>query len=69
MHTSLRQSTLLLVGMRGLIAEVSKNMVLAGVRSVTVLDHAPLGPEDVGGRFLMTTEGESVSNCRSTASG
>lgn len=55
----LRQSTLLLVGMRGLVAEVGKNMVLAGVRSVTVLDHAPLGPEDVGGRFLMSTEGES----------
>lgn len=48
--------------MRGLGAELCKNIVLAGVRSVTVLDSEPLGPEDAGGRFLGRTEGENVSH-------
>ena len=56
----LRSSSVLMIGMRGLGAEVCKNLVLAGVRALTVLDSAPLGPEDVAGRFLTQTEGENV---------
>ena len=57
---------MLVIGMRGLGAEVCKNLVLSGVRSLTVLDSAPLGPEDVAGRFLTQTEGENVNlRCRS----
>jgi len=51
----------LVVGLRGLGAEVCKNVVLAGVRSVTMMDPCALGPEDIGGRFLTFTEGENVS--------
>lgn len=58
----LRTSSVLVVGVRGLGAELCKNIVLAGVRSVTVLDSEPLGPEDAGGRFLGRTEGENVSH-------
>ena len=56
----LRSSSVLMIGMRGLWAEVCKNLVLAGVQALTVLDSAPLGPEDVAGRFLTQTEGENV---------
>lgn len=57
----LRSSSVLVIGMRGLGAEVCKNLVLAGIRALTVLDSAPLGPEDVAGRFLTQTEGENVN--------
>ena len=35
----LRASRVLLVGVRGLGAEVAKNIVLAGIKSITMLDH------------------------------
>lgn len=46
--------------MRGLGAEVCKNLVLAGIRGLTVLDPGKLTPEDIAGRFLTQTEGENV---------
>jgi len=57
----LRASSVLVVGLRGLGAEVCKNVVLAGVRSVTMMDPCPLGPEEIGRRFLTFTEVENVS--------
>lgn len=59
----LRSSTVLVVGLRGLGSEVVKNIVLAGVNQVTILDHAPLSQEDVAGRFLMQREGRNVCTC------
>ena len=50
-----------MVGLRGLAAEVSKNVVLAGVKSLTVLDSRPLSAEDTAARFLCMTVGEKVS--------
>ncbi len=52
---------MLVIGMRGLGAEVCKNLVLAGVQTLTVLDSTLLGPEDAAGRFLTQTEGENVN--------
>lgn len=34
---------MLLVGLRGLGAEVAKNLILAGVRALTMLDHHQVG--------------------------
>lgn len=61
----LRRSSVLVVGARGLGAELCKNIVLAGVRSVTLLDHAPLTPASLGSRFLGRTDGVNVrrNNC------
>ena len=56
----LRASRVLIVGVRGLGAEVSKNIVLAGVREVTLLDHTSLGSGDSAERFLMQCEGVNV---------
>lgn len=57
----LRGSSVLVVGLRGLGSEVVKNIVLAGVNRVTILDHAPLCHDDVAGRFLMQQEGQNVT--------
>ena len=46
--------------MRGLTAEVSKNVVLAGIKSLTVLDDRVLSDEDCATRFLCPTVGENV---------
>ena len=62
----LRTSSVLVVGAKGLGAELCKNVVLAGVKSVTLLDHAHLSPSDLGNRFLVSTDGESVSEVASS---
>ncbi|XP_071277296.1 SUMO-activating enzyme subunit 1 isoform X8 [Agelaius tricolor] len=49
----LRASRVLLVGLRGLGAEVAKNLILAGVRGVTLLDHQQVSPQDSRAQFLI----------------
>ncbi|XP_053329216.1 SUMO-activating enzyme subunit 1 [Spea bombifrons] len=49
----LRTSRVLLVGMRGLGAEVAKNLILSGVKGLTVLDHQQVSPEDSRAQFLI----------------
>ncbi|XP_028921137.1 SUMO-activating enzyme subunit 1 isoform X1 [Ornithorhynchus anatinus] len=51
----LRASRVLLVGMKGLGAEVAKNLILAGVKGLTMLDHQQVTPEDTGAQFLIPT--------------
>lgn len=51
---------MLVVGMSGLGAEVSKNIVLAGVQEVTVMDHAPLETGATANRFLVQQNGVNV---------
>ena len=60
MSYRLRNSRVLLIGMRGLAAEVAKDIVLAGINALTVMDSEPLGPEDAGNKFLCFNEGENV---------
>ncbi|XP_067874947.1 SUMO-activating enzyme subunit 1 isoform X1 [Heterodontus francisci] len=49
----LRGSRVLLVGMKGLGAEVAKNLTLAGVKALTLLDHQQATPEDARSQFLI----------------
>ncbi|KAJ1107285.1 hypothetical protein NDU88_004677 [Pleurodeles waltl] len=49
----LRASQVLLVGMKGLGAEVAKNLILAGVKGLTMLDHQELTLEDTRAQFLI----------------
>lgn len=48
----LRASRVLVVGMKGLGCEVSKNLVLSGVRSLKMLDHEVVTVEDATSQFL-----------------
>ena len=48
----LRASRVLVAGLRGLGCEVAKNLVLAGVKSLRVLDDAALSAEDLESNFL-----------------
>lgn len=49
-----------MIGVCGLGAEVAKNIVLAGVQEVTVLDHTSLKTDDSACRFLMQADGVNV---------
>ncbi|KAK5211795.1 E1 ubiquitin-activating protein aos1 [Exophiala xenobiotica] len=49
----LRQANLLLIGIRGLGAEIAKNLVLAGIGTLTILDHEMVAEEDLGTQFFL----------------
>lgn len=47
-------SNVLVIGMRGLGVEVAKNVALAGVRSLTIWDRAPVSSADLSAQFFLT---------------
>lgn len=49
----LRQANVLLVGIKGLGSEVAKNLVLAGIGTLTVLDNEVVTEEDLGTQFFV----------------
>ena len=51
----LRSANVLLVTARALGNEVGKNLVLAGIGSLTVADHENVTEEDLGAQFLLAT--------------
>ena len=48
----MRASKVLVAGIGGLGAEITKNLVLAGVKSVTLLDHRKVTQIDTYANFL-----------------
>ncbi|RUS23387.1 hypothetical protein BC937DRAFT_92505 [Endogone sp. FLAS-F59071] len=50
----MRNSNILVAGMRALSNEVCKNLVLAGVGAITILDHEAVTAEDLGAQFFLT---------------
>ena len=59
----LRASRVLLVGIKGLGAEICKNLVLSGVKSVTIVDPYPVEEQDFVSQFLVQRQdlGKNVS--------
>jgi ubiquitin-like 1-activating enzyme E1 A len=60
---NIRRAKVLLVGIKGLGNEIAKNLVLAGIQSLTVADHELVTEEDLGAQFFITEEdvGKNVS--------
>lgn len=52
----MQQSTVLIAGMNGLGAEIAKNTILAGVKSVTILDNTIVKINDLSSNFYLTQE-------------
>jgi ubiquitin-like 1-activating enzyme E1 A len=52
----LRSARILLVGMKALANEIAKNLVLAGVGSLTVVDHETVTEDDLGSQFFVSEE-------------
>lgn len=59
----MRNAKVLLVSMRALANEVAKNLVLAGIGSLTVLDDGVVSEDDLGAQFFVSEEhvGQNVS--------
>jgi ubiquitin-like 1-activating enzyme E1 A len=53
---SLRKANILLVSIKALANEVAKNLVLAGINSLTVVDNGLVTEDDLGAQFFLTKE-------------
>ncbi|KAI8608645.1 hypothetical protein BC830DRAFT_1154417 [Chytriomyces sp. MP71] len=60
-QTRMRTARILVIGVCGLAAEVCKNIVLAGIGSVTVLDSEPVSFRDIGANFFLTADDIGVN--------
>ncbi|KAI1300550.1 SUMO-activating enzyme subunit 1 [Mortierella claussenii] len=52
----MRNASILIAGIRALSNEVCKNIILAGVGSITLLEHETVTEEDLGAQFLVRQE-------------
>jgi molybdopterin/thiamine biosynthesis adenylyltransferase len=52
----MRSASVLVVTLRGLATEVCKNIVLAGIGKLTILDDADIQEEDLGSGFFFREE-------------
>jgi ubiquitin-like 1-activating enzyme E1 A len=52
----MKGSNILLIGFRGLNSEICKNLVLAGVKSITILENAITSSSDLGSHIFLTSE-------------
>ncbi|KAL1642026.1 E1 ubiquitin-activating protein aos1 [Diplodia intermedia] len=50
----LRSANVLLITVKALANEVAKNLVLAGIKSLTILDHEPVTEDDLGSQFFIS---------------
>lgn len=59
----IRSAHILLVSLRALGTEIAKNLTLAGISSLTIVDDEPVTEEDLGSQFFVREEdvGKPVS--------
>jgi ubiquitin-like 1-activating enzyme E1 A len=50
----LRKANILLISIKALASEVAKNLVLAGIGSITLADHEVVTENDLGAQFFLT---------------
>ncbi len=65
---SLQNSSLLVIGMDGIGVEIAKNAVLAGIRSVIIVDDTICSERDMGSNFYITNENVQKKDTRANAS-
>ncbi|KAK4232093.1 putative DNA damage tolerance protein [Podospora fimiseda] len=63
----IRNSNILIITMKALANEVAKNLVLAGIGSLTVVDHEPVSEVDLGAQFFLSAEENPVGTNRAAA--
>ena len=68
-QSRMRKAKVLLITIRALGNEVAKNLVLAGIGSLTVVDSGQVSEKDVSSQFFVTSEdiGKNVHLCLETA--
>ncbi|GAA5812811.1 hypothetical protein MFLAVUS_006270 [Mucor flavus] len=61
------KADILIAGVRGLSDEVCKNLALAGVASITLLDHENVTEADLGAQFFLTEENIGQNKAEASA--
>jgi ubiquitin-like 1-activating enzyme E1 A len=56
LYFRLRSANVLLITIKALANEIAKNLVLAGIGSLTVVDHETVTEEDLGAQFFISEE-------------
>lgn len=62
----LRASRVLLAGLGGLGAEVAKNLILAGVKGLTLLDHEVVSEESCRAQFLIPVSAQAQNRAQAS---
>ena len=52
----IRSANILLVSLRALGTEIAKNLTLAGIQSLTIIDAEPVSEEDLGAQYCLRRE-------------
>lgn len=63
----IRSANILLITMKALANEIAKNLVLAGIGSLTVVDHEKVTEADLGAQFFLSAEENHVGMNRAIA--
>ncbi|KAK0385847.1 hypothetical protein NLU13_7024 [Sarocladium strictum] len=63
----IQNANILLVNLRGIANEIAKNLVLAGIGSLTILDNAIVTEADLGAQFFLAEEDQPVGKNRAEA--
>ncbi|TPX14303.1 uncharacterized protein E0L32_005499 [Thyridium curvatum] len=63
----IRSANVLLITMKGLANEIAKNLVLAGIGSLTVVDHEVVTEVDQGAQFLLASPESPIGKNRAEA--
>ncbi|TDZ60692.1 DNA damage tolerance protein RHC31 [Colletotrichum trifolii] len=63
----IRSANILIITMKALANEIAKNLVLAGIGSLTILDGAPVSESDLGSQFFLSEEENHVGQNRAQA--
>lgn len=63
----IRNANILLITMKALANEIAKNLVLAGIGSITILDPDPVTEADLGAQFFLSEEDTPVGTNRAAA--
>jgi ubiquitin-like 1-activating enzyme E1 A len=64
---NIRKANVLLISIKALANEVAKNLVLAGINSLTIIDHEVVQENDLGAQFFIS-EADIGKNVRIFAS-
>ena len=62
----LRTANILLIGMKALANEIAKNLVLAGIGSMTIQDDQLLQEDDLGSQFFVSEQHVGQNVCYRT---
>jgi ubiquitin-like 1-activating enzyme E1 A len=60
----IRTANILLVSIKALANEIAKNLVLAGIGSITLADHELVTEEDLGAQFFISEADVGKNVCR-----